>query len=135
MRRLPPLVQVSVKSSSKTNTEDLLMVADQVFEVYQQQNFSVNAISNGPSTSNAIFELTMQNRELKSEIAEIKDMLSKLNINDQTKNRSRSYSRGRRFSNARSKSRSNRDKVCWYHAKFGLKAQKCVQPCEFKDPN
>lgn len=135
-RRLPKLVQALVKSSGKTDVKDILVVADSVHETCQQQNMNVFSISN-PSTSvphSSVFELTLQNQKLQAEISEIKSMLSRLNLDDRQSNsrsRHRSQSRGRQN---RSQSR-NRD-MCYYHRRFGNKANKCNEPCNFKkSPN
>ena len=44
-------------------------------------------------------------------------------LDEENKNRTRSRSR--------SKSKSRGDQ-CWYHHKFGEKANKCIQPCNFQ---
>ena len=58
-------------------------------------------------------------------MAEILEKMDKLmqRLNGKSKNRTRSRSR--------SKSRSRGDQ-CWYHHKFGEKANKCTQPCNFQ---
>lgn len=139
LRRLPTLVQTLIKSSDKTEPNDLISLADKIYETYQEQ--SNHNSFNTPSTSNqAIFELTLQNQQiqqqnlqLKSEISEIKHMLSKFNLNNNDQ-RGRSSSR-RRFQNSRSKSRSNNHDMCWFHYKFGNAARNCKPPCTFKNNN
>ena len=140
MRRLPTLVQVSVKASNKTDPHELIVMADSIYEVYQQQRretSSVNSISNGKDTERAIFELTVQNQELKSEISEIRKMLSDMNFrNSRSNSRFRDKSRGRFRSGSRNRNSSSNNSdegMCWYHNKFGAKAENCKQPCSFYD--
>ena len=134
-RRLPSMVQALVKASDKTETSDLLNVADKVFETCQQQSFGINSIAGSSNSDKAIYELTLQNQKLQSEISEIKEILSKLNFS-QDRSRPRSNSRYRHRSKSRSDNRSKDSDVCFYHRKFGNKAHKCTKPCSFSsDPN
>ena len=132
LRRLPPVVEVAVKSSNKTVTDDLLQVADSVFEVHQRQQGSVYAISSHSTSDQAITELTLQNQQLRSEMSEIRKLLSNLSVGNSSQ-RARSNSRRRGFSRSRSNTRSNDQDICWFHRKFGNKAQKCTSPCNFKN--
>lgn len=133
-RRLPTLVQVSIKASSKSKIEELLEVADDIYEVYQQQNTSTFSIAN--NSNKTISELTCLNQNLQTEIGEIKSMLSNLKFNNsRSRNPSRSHSSTKPFRN-RSRSRNNNSaKVCWYHAHWGNKAQRCSKPCSFNNNN
>lgn len=127
-RRLPPMVTALVKASGKTDIKDLTQIADTVFETMHQQSFGVNAVSASSSNMSAnlaIAELTMQNQKLQSEISEIKDMLSKVSFG---RSRSRSQSR-RRY---RTPSRK-RGELCFYHHRFGNKANKCEPPCNYSN--
>lgn len=135
MRRLPTLVQVSVKSCSSTDTQQILIMADNIFEVYQQQNHppAIHAISDPSMTNKAIAELSMQNQQLQTEIHEIRKLLSRTNFRNSRQNH-RSKSRGRnRSSSSRRNHDSNDNGLCWYHAKFGSKAENCKQPCSYRN--
>lgn len=133
-RRLPTLVRVSIKASSKSKMEELLEVADDIYEVYQQQNTSTFSIAT--HSDKTISELTCLNQNLRTEINEIKSMLSNLNFNNP---RSRNSNRPHSSTNPprnRSRSRNNSNtKFCWYHTKWGKNAQKCSKPCGFNNTN
>ncbi|XP_055836870.1 uncharacterized protein LOC129905419 [Episyrphus balteatus] len=62
-RCLPALVQASIKSSSETKIEGLLKMADEIYEVYQQQNSSLNISLQSERTIN---ELTSANNNLQN---------------------------------------------------------------------
>ncbi|XP_055840381.1 uncharacterized protein LOC129908010 [Episyrphus balteatus] len=72
-RRLPALVQASIKSTSETKIEGLLKMADEIYEVYQQQNSSLNISLQSERTIN---ELTSANNNLQ------KDRLSQIIFKD-----------------------------------------------------
>lgn len=140
MRRLPTLVQVSIKSCNDSNIPNILIMADNIYEVYQHQNHSpaVHAISDPGMTNKAIAELSLQNQHLQTEIHEIRKMLSRQTFRNSRPNyRNRSKSRGRNSSsNSRRDHDSNTNGLCWYHGKFGSRAENCKQPCSYRNsPN
>lgn len=142
LRRLSSIVSALVKSSGKTKINELLEVADSVHETLQQQqhkNFSVNAVSSSPSTASSsnnlqIFELKMQNQhqQLQSEISEIRNMLSRMNFGNNNNNHNHNRSNSRHRGRSKSRNREN-SRLCYYHHRFGNKANKCVPPCNFSD--
>ena len=141
-RRLPILVQTAVKSCGRTDIKDLLVMADSIFEVYQQQSQnSLFAVTTTPSTSSTsatsntvIQELIKENQSIRSEISEIKKMLSATHLHPPSRSRNRFPSNDR--SRSRSKSRSsNSSELCWYHEKYGTDAKHCRKPCKFNQGN
>lgn len=146
MRRLPPMVQASLKAVPKAEISDQISMADNIFEIFQQhhpQSPSISAMSNFEPSNDAIPNLIAQNRRLEREVAEIKGMISRLTANSGDSrpnaghsNRSRSRSRTQSNTQSRSQSRGGDLRLCWYHAKFGDRASKCKEPCNFKpSPN
>lgn len=140
MRRLPQMVQASLKSIPDADTNALVTMADNVFEISAISNpmygstssSNVFAISK-PSTSNSdpsIQYLMEKNQELEFEISEIKRMVSELNVNMNSRSRSntRNRSRSRNFSRNR---QANQSGLCWYHAKFGQNAKHCQPNCTY----
>lgn len=86
------------------------------------------------STSRSVAEVTTSaNRQAKMEeqiqqlVKEMADLRQSLN------RRSRSLSRESPKYRNRSASgdRSEQSNLCFYHGRFGKKARKCVQPCQF----
>lgn len=129
LRNLPPIVQTAVKSSGKTVTADMLKVADDVYEVYQQRSL---VLPNATPFSNlGINEIVAQNQQMFKEISALRDALHKLQVNrDRSRTRNRSKSRDRDGSGAKRKD------LCWYHFRYGVDAKNCKAPCNFKNnPN
>ena len=73
---------------------------------------------------------------LSKEVGELRSLISGMTV----KGRERSKSRGRenkshfRRTRSRSKSAVQENSICWYHAKFGDKATRCLLPCTYKSP-
>lgn len=121
MRRLPQLVQAVLKGNLKLETQALLTMADNVYEVSQQHNRSVFSTSASSSSSTThVSEDSARLQRLEKEISELKSMFSRFNMGGKGRSRSRSRDRSR-----------GRDDWCWYHNKHGADAKKCNQPCKF----
>lgn len=70
MKRLPVSVQASLKTvPSNTPIGDLLRMADDVYEVFQGNNYAVSAIAQPSSSSNGtlVQDLVAQNSRLEKE--------------------------------------------------------------------
>ena len=121
MRRLPPMVQAVLKGNVKLETHTLLTMADNVFEVIQQQQRSVFSASSSrrPTIDQGDGD---RFKRLEDEIGELKKMISRLTTGR----------RGRSKSRERSQSSAGQD-MCWYHRKHGSKARKCNKPCSFSN--
>lgn len=127
MRRLPTMIQVSLKSIPNPELSTLLSTADNIYEVLRQErSTNISAISsNVTSSSNEFSFLVEKNRKLEHEISEIKQMISKLSFNN-----SENHSKSRPRSRSQSRNRNSKFDECWYHYKFGDKAKKCISPCK-----
>jgi len=124
MRKLPQMVQATLKANPKAEVSTLLTTADNVFEIFQNHDLpSISSVTSHPSTSkNDIDALKSQNQKLECEINELKRMITNLGRDrDRSRNRSRT----------RSTSRSNSNGLCFYHSRFGTNARKCKSPCSF----
>lgn len=126
MRRLPTMIQVSLKSMPDPNVDTLLSTADNIYEVFRQEKSNICSVSNNYTASSNDFSFLIErNKKLEQEISEIKQMISNLNFNqkgNQSKPRPRSRSQTR--------GRNSKFDECWYHYKFGDKANKCISPCK-----
>lgn len=126
--RLPSSTQTIVASQIKSSLEELAELADKIHDVASpspQVSATSRTTASSASWENQIAELTHQVQALSSKL----DRLSR--------NRSRSASRGRtrnrkRSSPSRSQSNYEKSPYCWYHTKFGPKANKCIKPCDYK---
>lgn len=117
---------------SSSTLDELADLADRVFEIVTPSP-SIAACSK-PGTSSAI-------ENLAREVAEIKREFKKIAIERRSRGQTpsrhvRRESRGRSTTRAkRSQSHYRKYPLCWYHYKFGDKAYKCIQPCDFKSGN
>lgn len=141
MRKLPAMVQATLKAVPKAEISDQLSMADNIYEIFRQQHRqqpSISAMTNFEPSNDTISNLVAQNKRLEKEMSELKGMISRLST-DSGNNPGRSHSRTRNQDRSRSQSRNGRttqSNLCWYHEKYGDKASKCKKPCSFKSsPN
>ena len=152
LKRLPKLIECTLIPLETRPVSEILPVADSLFEASKSISVSEVSISGKhlpsqsqflPSTSSQYSDVPSTTQtvpqvseidSMRSEINELKRMIQNLSI---ANNRGRSRSRGRTnftggntSSRTRSKSRSG-STLCFYHSKFGNKANKCQQPCSF----
>lgn len=126
--RLPHGMQTVLAGQSSTAAlEDLADLADRVNDLATATP-SVSSVGQS-SPSSIISDLTR-------EVAELRRQLQKLTTQQSGRSKFRT-ARSRNRSSSRQRSQSNYRKfpVCWYHSKFGEKASKCVQPCDYKPEN
>lgn len=119
--RLPPNVQTIVASQPKSDLDDVADLADRVNDI-------------APSTSHvASIAPSAHTTALEEKVAaltrQVEILAMQVKKTSYFKNRSHSRSR----SNSRQRSQGHR--FCWYHYKFGKKARKCEQPCQFQSEN
>lgn len=122
LQRLPTSVQTILAAVSELTLDKAAEIADRILEVTPVpvpiENFSISQ-AKGNSTEEKLF------REIE-----------KLNkrIDDLSFSRCHSpFRRNRSKSRERSNSQRRDPSVCWYHDRFGTKAQKCTQPCKFQE--
>lgn len=121
MQRLPINIQ-QIVSVSTAELKEVALIADKIHEV--------------SGCSLAVSSVDSNNSELQSlraEIADLKKTVEELAI---SRNRSsfRSPKKFRHRSRSISRSASqNSEKLCWYHQRYGKKAQKCVKPCNYTE--
>lgn len=73
--------------------------------------------------------------DLTREIAELRRQFQQMSSSRSNRSRSRSTRNTRSSSRQRSLSNYRRFPNCWYHNKFGERANKCIQPCDYKSEN
>lgn len=123
LRKLPEQVKIQVTSSNFEDMALILTLADKVWEVTHTSSIA-SVTSKPPQTSsNKEDQLIEAIRMLSLEVSSLKK--------DFNHRRSSQFSQNRRGrSRSRSKPREGKSH-CWYHAKFGDKANKCIQPCSY----
>lgn len=132
MRKLPSSINIALMSSGKQNIQDLLVLADKIFDVSKLQYISAINSSNPFSEQKSVnindIELIKKINFLENKIENLVDLVKELTINRNNNNFHKSRSRSRSHSSHR-----NNKPLCWYHFKFGNKASKCVKPCNFSN--
>lgn len=106
LMKLPPSVNMSLISSvDSENTDDLIILADKLFEVQNVAQISAA-------------QLTNKNDELVERINKLEIELVKARENQNYK-----------------KPHNKNPKLCFYHSKFKKQSTRCVQPCNWKGPD
>lgn len=124
IQRMPSNVR-AILSVSKDRLDEIAKMADKMLEVGDMQQ--VSAVSRDSSASTSTSSVVALEKKVDQLIGEI----SKLKTQFRGRSASRGYQeRYRGRSRTRSKSRTQHEK-CWYHYKFGAKANKCIKPCNF----
>lgn len=117
LQRLPPNIQAILTAQAELTLDKIAEIADKIIEVTP---ISVNAVKISDQSLN-LTDITSQLQDLSSQVAALSSQQKSQRIsNSRPRSRSRSSTPGpesRRF--------------CWYHYRFGNKAQKCIQPCSW----
>lgn len=119
IKRLPNNVQqiLSVCSEEEIGLSKLAKIADRIIE---GSHGTISAVEPQPRSLDA----------LHAEIAALKNAFENL-IPQIQKPRSRFRSR----TNSRGSNSSKSKPFCWYHYRFGHKANKCTKPCDWQENN
>lgn len=126
--RLPLKVQTVIASQLKTLTLDQVAeIADDVYKLLQGHPAHVSAAAAAPAAGAAAHKPD----KLDEVLRRLELMEARLNERGRAQDRSTGgRAQGRRRSSSRSKSSNNSD-FCYYHNRFGAKAEKCRAPCKF----
>ncbi|CAN7996439.1 unnamed protein product [Ixodes pacificus] len=131
LQRLPQDVRMVLTTADSCSLESLARMADKMMEV---RSPGISAVY--PNSSQTRPQLRPQSEDdrisqLCLKVDQLADELASLRSAQQQTLRGRSPQRGfTRFSRPRS---SSAPRTCWYHAKFGMQAQKCHPPCSFAE--
>ncbi|KAL0831366.1 hypothetical protein ABMA28_002191 [Loxostege sticticalis] len=123
--RLPHNMQQIIASQATSPIETLADLADRIQDIAPPA--PVVAATSSSRSSNSILD------DMARQIAELTKKVEALS--SQQRSRPRYQSSHRQRSRSRSKSRYRKHPLCWYHAKFGSKASKCISHCDFKAEN
>lgn len=124
--RLPTSIQTVLAAQPKADLDVLADLADRIMDLAPPTP-SVAA------TSSARPESSVSSME--KEVAALKKQIKALTMQMNRRSRSRSHNQQRARSRSRSHSNYRKFPVCWYHDKFGSKANKCVRPCDYNQGN
>ena len=149
LKRLPKLIECTLIPLEARPINEILPVADSLFEA--SKSMSVSEVSKSgnhlpsnsqfspsfssqaslmPSTSQSVLQVS-EITSMRKDIDELKRMIQNLSVaSNRGRSRSRTTSTGG-SSSSRNRSKSSSSNLCFYHARFGSKANKCQQPCSF----
>jgi hypothetical protein len=144
--RLPPNLQTVIASQPTLSVEMLADLADKVSDIAPTatQVFAVGEHtkdrSNKPSgsgSSDLVHDLAFQMSELRKEVASLRAQFDSQPHGSHNRSRFRSQNRDRSHSGnrRRSSSRPRNDSYCFYHNRFGSKANRCMSPCTYASEN
>ena len=123
LSKLPAQIQGSLASVDDLSLERQAAIADSIFE-------AVKPTVSHMATTSAAPDVMKHIEELYREVMSLRQA--------QNESRGRPVSPARNNPRNRSRPKSwNRFKgkgLCWYHAKFGPKARRCLKPCSFEGP-
>jgi hypothetical protein len=121
--RLPTHIRAVLAGQPEGDSETAARCADRIMEAAPQPTLASVA---PPPDNNDLLEYV---EDLRRQVKTLHAELDRLRSNSRA---SRSISRNRR-SYRRSKSRDNvTPTLCWYHRRYGTRAQKCTQPCAYR---
>lgn len=125
--RLPHGIQtVLAGQPTASSLENLADLADRV-------NDLASATPRVASVTDAVPSSLLS--DLTREIAELRKQVQQMASSRNSRPHTRSSQRDRSSSRQRSQSSYRKFPLCWYHCKFGDKAQKCTHPCDYKSEN
>lgn len=119
--RLPHSVQTVLAAQPTASLEILSELADRIQDIVPNTPHVTSASAPGSSLDVMANEIA----ELRKQMQVMMDRQSR----PRNRNKSRSRSKSRTDTNAR------KFPNCWYHWKFGSKANKCVKPCKYQAEN
>ncbi|XP_046976503.1 uncharacterized protein LOC124542620 [Vanessa cardui] len=124
--RLPNSIQAVLAAQPTTPLATLAEVADRVNDIVPRTPV---VASTSTSTQNTLDHMANMISELTKQVQALTTHASR---------KPRPMSRGRderKRSSSRSHSSYRKYPICWYHAKFGTTAKKCVKPCNYSAGN
>ena len=114
LQRLPPTVRMVLASNAASESlEDIAQLADRIIDVAPP---TVAALTPTPSAQDEV-------QALRAEVDRLKELVTSLTSHPPPHPRSPSPRRTRRSTPPPAMG------LCWYHARFGDRARKCVPPC------
>lgn len=125
--RLPSSLQTVVACQPNSDLQSLAELADTVHDIVPA---SPHVATTQTSPGSALDVMAKQISELTKQVQALTTSGGR-----QSRAKIRDNSRTRNNSTTRTRSTYKRFPNCWYHYKFGSKANRCVKPCDFKAEN
>lgn len=128
--RLPQSIQALVIAIESTHTEEqIFAVADKVHIATDHPRISAIRTE----TSNFYDELPTLIKKMCESIERLEAQTTRNSRSNDRPQGSRDRSNSRNRSKSRNRNFNASGKHCWYHFRYGIKAEKCIQPCDFKN--
>lgn len=132
-RRLPVAVRHAIIPLEDRELSLRLEMADKIFEA--TRTASVCPVESGacalprPDT-----QWVSRMDALSKEVGELRSLISEMTVNGRARSKSRGRNNNSQFRRTRSRSKPAilDSSICWYHAKYGDKATRCLLPCTYK---
>ena len=125
LQNLPMQVR-TILSTSDAPLEQLSLLADKIVEVTDFGK--INEVKRAPPLHSTVVNDDRLDR--------IEKCIEQLTLSLAESQRGRSQSRPTAKNRTATPSANRKQhEFCWYHYKFGAKAQKCMQPCKFESKN
>lgn len=141
--RLPQAAQTVIAAQRGLSLDDLAPIADDIVETLQQlmPPPPIHQVTAAPppvqpttaASSSSSLEATL--KHIISEIAELKRSNTEYRQQYRSRERSPSRSYNRRPSPHRPQFDNHDESNCYYHQRYGARAEKCRQPCRFMKGN
>uniref|UniRef100_A0A5S6Q4F4 Retrotransposon gag domain-containing protein n=1 Tax=Trichuris muris TaxID=70415 RepID=A0A5S6Q4F4_TRIMR len=122
LRRLPPNIQLVLKTLRTATIDELAQTADELMPL----NSSINIVTAGDASSEV--------QALRQEIADLREQLRALAVVSPSQNRARRTTTLNRSPSGRRRLSISPPPptICYFHRKFGRDARRCRQPCHFQ---
>jgi hypothetical protein len=130
--RLPTSTQTIIASQLKLPLDEVAELADRIHDVVPLQPQIAVASMAAASAASAPHSLSQEVAALSQQMQTLMLKVDRMSRqHGRSKTPRRQSGRGRSSSARRSNSNYRKFPTCWYHHKFGDKATRCVQPCDF----
>ncbi|KAL0892946.1 hypothetical protein ABMA27_014620 [Loxostege sticticalis] len=129
--RLPSSTQSIIASQAKSPLEELADLADRIHDVVPPSP-QVAAISAASTSSSSMLDTLVQ--QVAALTRQVEALTTAQHRNSRPRSRTPFRSRDR-SSSSRSESSYKKYPICWYHAKHGSQANKCMKPCDYNAGN
>ncbi|XP_065193198.1 uncharacterized protein LOC135824372 [Sycon ciliatum] len=126
LQRLPPHVRMVLASASSLSLEQQASLADNLMEIASTPQPALHHVAATPVSPSP--DASMEPQELRTEISSLHQQLDRAS-SSQHRGRSQSPGHGRSKSPRRPQKDQSDDTLCFYHRRFGDKAQRCTMPC------
>ncbi|XP_064470058.1 uncharacterized protein LOC135384802 [Ornithodoros turicata] len=142
LQRLPPQAQMILAAASSLPTDDLAQQADKIMEVVGPGVASHSQPSSDPSESRCDADRCRHDPvharldSLSADISHLRECIDALSADRTTRRQHSPHRRRFRGQTSRTRRRSSSPRSedssvpwCWYHHRFGARAEKCTLPC------